>query len=225
MQYTRREIGKLALSALPAAALLQHPLEALAQTTRKPNSIINGVKIGTITYSYRQMPDQSAEALLGYLVANGISQVEIMGNAVERFAGAPQAAGGGGFTVAGYDIDAAKRERLPASGGRACASLAELATVCDVALLAVFNTEQVEWVTDALIAARASGAPRLTIVCTSTCDPDRVAALAARTKAQANFIEMPISGTSGQVAHGDGVGLVAGERGAIDAIEIGRAHV
>ena len=30
----------------------------------KPNSKIKGVQIGTITYSYRSMPDQSAEATL-----------------------------------------------------------------------------------------------------------------------------------------------------------------
>jgi len=98
MRYTRREIGKLALTALPAATLLKHPLEALAQTTRKPNSVVNGVNLGTITYSYRSMPDQSAEATLRYILDSGISQIELMGGPVEAFAGAPQAAriGGGG---------------------------------------------------------------------------------------------------------------------------------
>jgi len=39
MRYTRRDIGKLALSALPAAAMLDRPFAALAQTPR-PNSTI-----------------------------------------------------------------------------------------------------------------------------------------------------------------------------------------
>ena len=39
MRYTRRDIGKLALSALPAAAMLERPIAALAQTPR-PNSTI-----------------------------------------------------------------------------------------------------------------------------------------------------------------------------------------
>ena len=33
---------------------------------QKPNSKFNGVQIGTTTYSYRSMPDQSIEAVLNY---------------------------------------------------------------------------------------------------------------------------------------------------------------
>jgi sugar phosphate isomerase/epimerase len=95
MRCTRREIGRLALGALPAAALLRDPFEIMAQT-RKPNSRINGVRIGTITYSYRSMPDQSAEAMLGYIVESNISEIELMNGPAESFAGAPQVARGGG---------------------------------------------------------------------------------------------------------------------------------
>ncbi len=56
----------------------------------KPNSIIKGVQIGTITYSFRSMPDQSAEATLKYILDAGISAVELMGEPAESFAGAPQ---------------------------------------------------------------------------------------------------------------------------------------
>jgi sugar phosphate isomerase/epimerase len=98
MQYTRREFGKFAVGAVPLAALLR-PLDVPAQA-RKPNSTINGVNIGTITYSYRSMPDQSAEATLRYIVESGISQIELMGGPAESFAGIPQSgrggAGGGG---------------------------------------------------------------------------------------------------------------------------------
>jgi sugar phosphate isomerase/epimerase len=95
MQYTRREFGRLALSTLPAATLLEHPVGAVAQT-RRPNSVIAGVHIGTITYSYRSMPDQSAEATLRYIVESGISDIELMGGPAESFAGAPQTGRGGG---------------------------------------------------------------------------------------------------------------------------------
>ena len=44
-----------------------------------------------------------------------------------------------------------------------------------------------------------------------------MAALVARIAGQADFIEMPVSGTSGQVASGQGVGLVAGERAAVES--------
>ncbi len=88
MRYSRRDFAKLSLGALPAAALLMRPSAVFAAT--KPNSVINGVHIGTITYSYRSMPDQSAEAILRYVVDSGIDAIEFMGGPVEAFAGAPQ---------------------------------------------------------------------------------------------------------------------------------------
>jgi sugar phosphate isomerase/epimerase len=93
---TRRELGKLAL-AVPAAGILARSesiFGAIAQA--KPNSLIEGVQIGTITYSYRSMLDQSAEATLKYIIDSGISGIELMGGPVESFAGAPTAAGRGG---------------------------------------------------------------------------------------------------------------------------------
>jgi sugar phosphate isomerase/epimerase len=97
MSYTRREFGKLALAGLPAVAVIgrsESILGALAQA--KPNSVIDGVTIGVITYSYRSMPDQSAEATLKYVVDSGISAIELMGGPVESFAGAPASGRGGG---------------------------------------------------------------------------------------------------------------------------------
>ncbi len=44
----------------------------------KPNSKIKGVQIGAITYSFRSMPDQSAEATLQYLIDSGLSACELM---------------------------------------------------------------------------------------------------------------------------------------------------
>src|ERR1051325_4916110 len=94
MRYTRRELGRLALGAIPAAAFVHKPLDAAAAS--KPNSVVNGVNLGTITYSYRSMPDQSAEAILRYVVDSGISAIEFMGDPVEAFAGAPRLPRAGG---------------------------------------------------------------------------------------------------------------------------------
>jgi sugar phosphate isomerase/epimerase len=92
---TRRELGKLTLAGVPVAMLGRESiLGAFAQA--KPNSVIDGVQIGTITYSYRSMPDQSAEATLKYIVDSGISGIELMGGPVESFAGAPASGRGGG---------------------------------------------------------------------------------------------------------------------------------
>ena len=97
MSISRREFGKLALAGLPAAALLGRTESIFgAFVQAKPNSLINGVQIGTITYSYRSMPDQSAEATLRYIIDSGISAVELMGGPVESFAGAPAMARPGG---------------------------------------------------------------------------------------------------------------------------------
>ena len=52
-------------------------------------SLINGVQIGVITYSFRSMADQSAEATLKYCVDAGIGSIELMGGPVEEFAGKP----------------------------------------------------------------------------------------------------------------------------------------
>ena len=105
MSYTRRDFGKLALAGLPAAAILGRSDGAFgafgAVAQAKPNSLIDGVQIGTITYSYRQMLDQSAEATLKYLLDSGLSGTELMGGPAESFAGAPQAAGRGGGAPGG----------------------------------------------------------------------------------------------------------------------------
>ena len=87
MAYTRRDLGKLAL-AVPATVLLgrSDALRAALSQSARPDSRINGVQIGTITYSYRSLPDQSAEATLKYIVASGISAIELMGGPVNAYA-------------------------------------------------------------------------------------------------------------------------------------------
>jgi 3-hydroxyisobutyrate dehydrogenase-like beta-hydroxyacid dehydrogenase len=50
------------------------------------------------------------------------------------------------------------------------------------------------------------------VMCTSTCDPDRIAALGARVGDKLRFLETPVSGTSEQVRQGDGVGLIGGDQ-------------
>jgi sugar phosphate isomerase/epimerase len=76
MKYSRRDFAKLALGGIPvASAILADPRRFFA--AEKPNSKINGVQIGVISYSYRSMPDQSAEAMLGYITTDGISACEL----------------------------------------------------------------------------------------------------------------------------------------------------
>jgi len=117
MTFTRREFGKLALASVPGAALHHTPLFGAGLVQARPNSLINGVQIGAITYSYRQMPDQSAEATLKYVVESGISAIELMGGPVESFAGAPGGRGGGAGGGGGGGRGAGGGGRGPGGGG------------------------------------------------------------------------------------------------------------
>jgi len=118
-----------------------------------------------------------------------------------------------GFAVIGFDIDPKKGERLAALGGRA-GSIAEIAAQCEPIVLAVFNTDQVEDVAERALVPAAAGK---IVLCTSTCDPDRIAALAARVGGRLRFLETPVSGTSEQVRAGDGVGLIGGDAAIAEA--------
>ena len=77
--YSRRDFGKLVLAGLPLSLMLA-----------KPDSKINGVQIGAITYSFRTIPN--AEDIIKAYVTIGLSEVELMSNHAEQLAGAP---GGG----------------------------------------------------------------------------------------------------------------------------------
>jgi hypothetical protein len=83
----RRFIGCAALAAA-GIALTSKAGFAASLFQSKPNSKINGVQIGVITYSYRSMPG-SAEQLLQYILQSNINTIELMGDAAEVFAGIP----------------------------------------------------------------------------------------------------------------------------------------
>src|SRR5262249_15019146 len=118
-----------------------------------------------------------------------------------------------GQNVIGYDIDAAKGVRLADMGGRAAASIAEVARACDPIVLAVFDTSQVEHVVENHILPAVGEASRRIGLCHSTCDPDRIASLGESVIPRGiRFLETPVSGTSEQVRRGDGVGLIGGNR-------------
>lgn len=87
----RRFIKNLAGSLAGAGAASVAPLGfPQVLSSGRPNSNFAGVQIGTITYSFRSMPDQSAEAILGYVLEAGVNAIELMGDPAEAFAGAPQ---------------------------------------------------------------------------------------------------------------------------------------
>ena len=124
---------------------------------------------------------------------------------------------GAGLTLLGYDVDAKKLEAFVQSGGKAAASVAEIAGTCEQVVLAVFNTAQVEQTIDALAAARPPGKSPLIAVCVSTCDPDKISKLVARTPLdKVRYVESPVSGTSQQTEKGDALGMIGGDPAAAE---------
>jgi 3-hydroxyisobutyrate dehydrogenase-like beta-hydroxyacid dehydrogenase len=125
-----------------------------------------------------------------------------------------------GFAVTGFDLDPARNARLAELGGRPAISVAAVAGSCQSIVLAVFSTEEVETIVECeLLPAVGERSGRM-LLCASTCDPDRLALLAERVAARGlRLVETPISGSSGQVSRGEGVGLVGGERTDIAAAE------
>lgn len=113
-----------------------------------------------------------------------------------------------GFAVMGNDIEPAKNAKLAARGGKSGAPT-EVAR-CAIIVLAVFNTDQVEDVVEETLLSHAGEGT--IVLCTSTCDPDRIEALAKRLAGtKLRFLDTPVSGTSEQVRAGDGVGLIGGD--------------
>lgn len=135
--------------------------------------------------------------------------------------------------VTGFDIDPARRTRLAEIGGCPTSSIAELANSARCIIVAVFNTEQVENVLENhMLPALGDGSNKI-VLCMSTCDPDRIAALADRLIPRGiRYLDMPVSGTSDQVRRGDGVALIGGDiaiaeqvQDVLDALFARRFHV
>jgi putative dehydrogenase len=145
----------------------------------------------------------------------GVIGAGLMGTAItQRLIGA-------GFEVLACDLDADKRAAIARVGAKPEATAGVVIAGCEINVLAVFNTDQVEEVIagpgGGLDAMAQGGTGARVFIVTSTCDPERLAALAQRVVPRgAQIVEMPVSGTSRQVANGDGVALVAGDGPTID---------
>lgn len=147
----------------------------------------------------------------------GMIGTGLMGTAMTRRLAAA------GFKVLGYDPNPEAAVKFEAAGGEPQTSLAALAEKAERAVISVFNSDQVEDVLEGK--AGVTGMPaakrRLALVVnTSTCEPDRMAALAKRSAAKGvRFIEVPLSGSSAQVISGTALGLIGDDSGGKDATD------
>lgn len=97
MDKSRRAFLGKSFAAIGAAALAPQLLTSCADANNaaapaadgKPNSVFNGVAIGTITYSWRSMPG-GLENIVKYCKETGISTIELMSNDLEAYLGIPE---------------------------------------------------------------------------------------------------------------------------------------
>ena len=123
-----------------------------------------------------------------------------------------------GFTVAGFDLRAARRRELQAAGGIAAASCREAARGAEAAFVMVMNGAQaVDAVAgkDGLLAGLGRGA---TIFLTATIARDEAAQLAPLAeKRGVDFVDSPVSGGQHGALAGSLTFMTAGKRKAIEA--------
>jgi sugar phosphate isomerase/epimerase len=100
MQFTRREMGRIALASVPLAG---------ARGAKRIDSKFGGVQIGAITYSFNRIASPDPEAIIKAYVEIGLGEAELMSNHCEALAGAPP------MPVFGRPPGAAGR---PPGGGR-----------------------------------------------------------------------------------------------------------
>ena len=85
----RREFINGTAAALAAAVIAGRESAAadVAKPVSKPDSVINGVRIGCITYSFRGGRINTAEETLDALLRTGISETELMDGPIRSYAG------------------------------------------------------------------------------------------------------------------------------------------
>jgi len=83
-QLSRRDfVGRAA--ALAACGILPGRGLLAAPAAGRPDSVINGVRIGCITYSFRSLRLRTAEDTLKALLQCGLSEVELMGGPIQDY--------------------------------------------------------------------------------------------------------------------------------------------
>src|ERR1039458_7146127 len=91
MQFTRRDLGKIAIASVPLSR---------AFAAKMIDSKFGGVQIGAITYSFNGIAGPDPEAIIKAYVEIGLGEAELMSNHCEALAGAPAmpmfGRGGGG---------------------------------------------------------------------------------------------------------------------------------
>jgi len=114
MEFTRRDLGKIALASLPLTR---------AFGANRIDSKIEGVQIGAITYSFNTIASPDPQKIIDAYVEVGLGEAELMSNHCEALAGAPAmpnyGRGGGGGRGFGGPPRAAAPDQASAAGASA----------------------------------------------------------------------------------------------------------
>jgi len=119
----------------------------------------------------------------------------------------------GGHQVVGYDVLPDKIAALVAGGGKAAGSAAAVAGTSEIVCTVLPSLITVEEAIVGRGGVLEGSRPGQVIVQMSTISPALTERLAREVEARGRgFLDCPISGTSGQVARGDGIVIVGGDR-------------
>src|SRR4051794_36722700 len=125
MDFTRRDLGRMALVSVPLS---------MALGAKRIDSKFGGVQVGAITYSFNRIASPDPEEIIKAYVDIGLGEAELMSNHCEALAGAPampafgRGPGGGGgagrapaaaATPGGAPPAAPQKGRGGGGGGRA----------------------------------------------------------------------------------------------------------
>ena len=119
-----------------------------------------------------------------------------------------------GFAVTGYDVLADKTAALAKQGGRAAASIAELATAADLIVTSLPSVAALDQVTDELRAAGRRGT--VVVECSTFPIEDKQRAHDALAASGVVLLDCPLSGTGAQAVTKDLVVYASGERAAFE---------
>src|ERR1035441_1285866 len=81
MEFTRRDLGKIAIASVPLSR---------AFAAKMIDSKFGGVQIGAITYSFNRIASPDPGAIIKAYVEIGLGECELMANHCEALAGAPE---------------------------------------------------------------------------------------------------------------------------------------
>jgi 3-hydroxyisobutyrate dehydrogenase-like beta-hydroxyacid dehydrogenase len=120
-----------------------------------------------------------------------------------------------GYSVIGFDLDAARRDELHSRGGTVAGSADEVARAARRIVLSLPNSDIVRGVVESL---RPALAPGTIVVDTTTGDPEPTAALGASLAAVGvAYLDATIAGSSAQVREGAVLAIIGGEAGSVAA--------